>query len=54
MNVSRIGLTMGAFALLASAGACRRIEEPAAGPARGERLTLVYSGNLDGEIEPCG
>ncbi len=35
---------------------CRRIEEASA-PASAESsasLTIAYSGNIDGEIEPCG
>lgn len=39
--------------LLGSTVACRRIEE-AARPAVGARFAVVYSTNMDGDIEPCG
>lgn len=33
--------------------ACRRIEESAR-PAVGARFGVLYSTNVDGDIEPCG
>lgn len=39
------------LALLALLG-CGKVVPPEAGKARS--FSLIYTGNLDGEIEPCG
>jgi hypothetical protein len=54
MHLSRVGFALGMVGVLSTLGACRRIEETSGTIARGARLALTYSSNLDGEIEPCG
>jgi len=53
MQTSRVALTLGVLSLLSGVGACRRIEESST-PARAGKLSLIYTSNIDGELEPCG
>lgn len=50
-RISRWALVM--MGLMSCVIACRRIEENT-GPVKSDRFALVYIGNVDGEIEPCG
>ena len=49
---SKLAAAAGMICLLVTAQACRRIETDARRPGTG--LTIVYSSNIMGEIEPCG
>ncbi len=52
MSSSRLVAALGALCLLVALPGCRRVETDTQRPGAG--LTLVYSANIMGEIEPCG
>lgn len=54
MQLSRIALAVGLAGLMAPLGGCRRIDDSTGVLSRGQRLTVIFSGNQDGEIAPCG